>query len=149
MGTMFTNTPTSRFESASLFWKRVAGGTLLFSATLLCIGCMQPSEPSRRKLPGVMHKDESSEIHNFMQKMQCDTIEDLTDQIRNPDPNAPNPYDPARRRNSDPNAITHTIKSVCLGEAEATIDDIYSRIYSRIESERISEEDGLATIQVY
>merc|ERR1711964_694365 len=127
MGTMFTNTPTSRFESASLFWKRVAGGTLLVSATLLCIGCMQPSVPSRRKLP-VMHKvdkDEPSEIHNFTQKMQCETIEDLTGQIRNPDPNAPNPFDPARRRNSDPNAITHTIKSVCLGEAEATIDYLY------------------------
>merc|ERR1711964_332670 len=112
MGTMFTNTPTSRFESASLFWKRVAGGTLLVSATLLCIGCMQPSVPSRRKL--VMHKDESSEIHNFMQKMQCETIEELTDHIRNP----------AHRRTSDPNPITHTIKSVCPGEAMGAIDDL-------------------------
>merc|ERR1712098_480632 len=119
MGTMFTNTPTSRFESASLFWKRVAGGTLLVSATLLCIGCMQPSVPSRRKLP-VMHKDESSEIHNFMQKMQCETIEELTDQLKI--------LNPAFRRNEDRNAITHTIKSVCPGEAMEAIDELKEAI---------------------
>merc|ERR1711964_963422 len=73
---MFTSTPST---SEVLFWKR-AGCFLLVSATLVCIGCMQPSAPSRRKLV-----DKDSAIGKLMTKEFPDgdsTIWDLTKGIK-------------------------------------------------------------------
>merc|ERR1711964_343016 len=69
----------TRCESEVLFWKR-AGCFLLVSAILLCIGCMQPSVPSRRKLV-----DEGSPIWELMTKTltkKTFTIGHLTEGIK-------------------------------------------------------------------
>merc|ERR1711964_662330 len=69
----------TRCESEVLSWKR-AGCFLLVSATLLCIGCMQPSVPSRRKLV-----EEGSPIWELMTKTLTNetfTIPHLTEGIK-------------------------------------------------------------------
>merc|ERR1711964_166322 len=69
----------TRCESEVLFWK-LAGCFLLVSVTLLCIGCMQPSVPSRRKLV-----DEGTPIWELMTKTltkKTFTIPHLTEGIK-------------------------------------------------------------------
>merc|ERR1711964_414262 len=110
MGTMFTNTPTTRFES----WKRVAGCFLLVSATLLCIGCIQPNVPSRRKLIQP-EMDSCQHILRLMQDIGLDhnraSIEDLITEIRE---------ESAVARE----CLTHTVKADCMGEAHTIIDEL-------------------------